>query len=317
MYLIGIDIGGTTTRISLGKEEKESLQIIKQSGVYRTMDFKPLDLISEVIAYIKENCANYGISSVGISCGGPLNSKLGIIQSPPNLPGWDDIKIVQKIEESLGIKTYLCNDANACALAEWKYGAGKGASNVIFLTFGTGMGAGLILNNRLYRGNQDMAGELGHIRLTNHGPVGYGKEGSIEGYCSGGGIEQMAATKLKEYKQSGKIEQDRKVDTTAKGIAKLVHQEEFASAVYEESSKALGSVLSGLIDLLNPEKIIVGSIYERNSKFMHPIVQKVIETEALLKSRTHCEVVPSILKEKIGDFAALSVASNGYYEDYI
>jgi hypothetical protein len=143
------------------------------------------------------------IEGIGISCGGPLNSKTGTILSPPNLPGWDNIPIVKYLEEKTGLKAWLCNDANACALAEWKLGAGKGCSNMIFMTFGTGLGAGIILNGRLYTGTNDMAGELGHIRLSNFGPVGYGKMGSFEGFCSGGGITQLAKMMIMEELQLG------------------------------------------------------------------------------------------------------------------
>ena len=135
------------------------------------------------------SCSTLGdISAIGISCGGPLNSKKGVILSPPNLPGWDNIEIVNIIKDRLDVPAKLQNDANACALAEWKYGAGRGSNNMIFLTFGTGFGAGLILDGRLYNGVNCMSGEIGHVRLTEYGPVGYGKAGSCEGYCSGGGI---------------------------------------------------------------------------------------------------------------------------------
>ena len=97
---------------------------------------------------------------MGISCGGPLDASSGVILSPPNLPGWDNVKIVQMIEEKFGVPCGLQNDANACALAEWRFGAGKGTKNMIFLTFGTGMGAGLILDGKLYAGTNGMAGEI-------------------------------------------------------------------------------------------------------------------------------------------------------------
>lgn len=94
-------------------------------------------------------------------------------------PGWDQIPIADLLREEFGIPVFLKNDADACALAEWKLGAGKGAKNMAFFTFGTGMGAGLILNGELYTGACDMAGEIGHVRMANYGPVGYGKVGSV------------------------------------------------------------------------------------------------------------------------------------------
>ena len=111
--------------------------------------------------------------------------------SPPNLPGWDNIDIVKQIKTHFGVPVHLQNDANACALAEWKFGAGRGTKNMVFLTFGTGLGAGLILDGKLYSGTNDNAAELGHIRLDRFGPVGFGKTGSFEGFCSGGGIAQL------------------------------------------------------------------------------------------------------------------------------
>ena len=111
---------------------------------------------------------------------------------PPSLPLWNNIEVVKYFEERFKIKTYLQNDANACAVAEWKHGAGMGSQNMIFLTFGTGFGAGLILDGKLYSGTNDNAGEIGHVRLTQNGPLGYNKRGSCEGYCSGSGIKRLS-----------------------------------------------------------------------------------------------------------------------------
>lgn len=109
-----------------------------------------------IVKAVKKLGAN---NAIGISCGGPLDSKKGIIMSPPNLPGWDNIEIVKILEGKFSVPVGIQNDANACALAEWKYGAGRDCDNMVFLTFGTGMGAGLILDGRLYSGTNDMAGE--------------------------------------------------------------------------------------------------------------------------------------------------------------
>lgn len=134
------------------------------------------------------------IAGIGISCGGPLDSRRGVILSPPNLPGWDEVPVKAYFERETGAPAMLRNDADACAVAEWRYGAGRGCRNMVFLTFGTGFGAGLILNGALYSGSCDMAGEIGHIRAPGdpaYRPVGYGKSGSFEGYCSGGGIAEL------------------------------------------------------------------------------------------------------------------------------
>lgn len=309
---IGVDIGGTTTRVSLGKVQNRAIEIINQSEVLSTKNYK----VEEVIDWIKYEIIalkdGMDVSAIGISCGGPLNSKDGLILSPPNLPGWDKIDIVNQLKSKFNEPIYLCNDANAGALAEWRYGAGKGSENMIFLTFGTGLGAGLILNNRLYSGTSDMAGELGHIRLSDYGPVGYGKAGSFEGFCSGGGIAQLAKTRVHELSQKGISYIN--TDPSAKDIALLAKEEDaLALEVIKDSAQKLGLGLSILIDLLNPEKIVIGSIYTRNENLFRNQMMEILEKECLESSLSVCEILPAKLNESIGDISALTVAS--YYSD--
>jgi glucokinase len=270
----------------------------------------------EMSAMIRRaNLATGDISSIGISCGGPVDNKKGVIMSPPHLIGWDDVRIVEYFENGYDIKTILENDANACALAEWKFGAGKGKNlkNVIFLTFGTGFGGGLILDGRLYSGTNGMAGEIGHIRGAGSGPVGYGKAGSFDGFCSGDGIVQIAKTKLLEVFQMGgqasfcqNIEDMDKL--TAKEIAKAANGgDELALGIYRESGEYLGRALSVLVDLLNPEMIIIGSIYRRSENLLRPACEQILKKEALKHSLEVCEVVPAALGDDIGLYAALAL----------
>jgi glucokinase len=182
------------------------------------------------------------------------------------LPGWDDVPIVRILHEATGLPVALENDANAGALAEWQYGAGKGYRNVIFLTFGTGLGAGLILDGRLYTGTNDLGGEAGHIRLADEGPIGYNKRGSFEGFCSGTGLAQLMAFELlclkeqvgekemlSRYKEPGQVTGRDVVEWSRNG-------DELALRVVNNSGKYLGRGLSILIDLLNPELIVIGSM---------------------------------------------------------
>ncbi len=205
--LLGFDIGGTKCAVILGAtDENGNLQIIQKEvlptskPVYSMIEslFTTAELMLQ-----EQSIISTALQGIGISCGGPLNSKKGVILSPPNLPGWDNIPIVQLTKERFVKNVMLQNDANACAVAEWKYGAGRGYSNIIFLTFGTGMGAGLILDGRLYSGTTDLAGEVGHLRLAEMGPAGFGKLGSFEGFCSGGGIAQLAQMKVRAKLQMG------------------------------------------------------------------------------------------------------------------
>ena len=217
---------------------------------------------------------------------------------------------------SIGVKAYLQNDANACGVAEWQFGAAKGAENAVFLTFGTGLGAGLILDGRLYEGTNGMAGEVGHIRLSPHGPVGYGKEGSFEGFCSGGGIAQLGRTMALEAIQKGEsVSFCQGIDSldgiTAKSVAEAAKNgDPVAKKVYEVCGEYLGRGLSVIIDILNPEVVVIGSIYERSSELLIESMEREIKKEALSASSSVCRIVPAVLGDSIGDYAALAVAVN-------
>lgn len=315
--LLGVDIGGTKCAVTLGLSKDSDIEI-KDKLAFSTTDVE--DTIRNIESGIQEvmdrnSLSVKDVSAIGISCGGPLDSASGVIMSPPNLPGWDNIPIVRILSEKFGVPVAVHNDANACALAEWKFGAGKGARNMVFMTFGTGLGAGLILDGKLYTGTNDNAGELGHIRLEEYGPVGYGKGGSFEGFCSGGGIRQLAQSLVKERTQMGGEVSwcpDGDLDKiTAKIVADAARAgDPLASEVYEISARELGKGLSVVIDILNPELIVIGSIYSRNEDMMKPFVDEVLSREALPLANGVCKVVPAALGESIGDYAALSVAAD-------
>ena len=318
-YYLGFDIGGTKCAVVLGAYEDEIMTIQDKiafpTETEKGWEYSVNNIFTSAFGLIEKNdLKKEDIKSIGISCGGPLDSKKGVIMSPPNLPGWDNVPIAEMCEEKFGVKAYLQNDANACGVAEWKFGAAKGTENAVFLTFGTGMGAGLILGGRLYEGTNGMAGEIGHIRMENNGPVGYGKEGSFEGFCSGGGIAQTAKTMVLEALQKGEkptfCESIDNLDSvTAKTVAEAAKKgDELAIKIYEKCGKYLGRGLSVLIDILNPEVIVIGSIYERSNELLKKTMQKAIEREALSVSASVCRVVPAILGDSIGDYAALAVA---------
>ena len=312
--LIGIDIGGTKTAVILGNTVPEVLDRIVFPTNSKLGPGQTIEKIETAIQNILDKPDGRKVRYIGISCGGPLDSKRGVILSPPNLPGWDNIPIVSILQKKFGLPAALQNDANACALAEWKWGAGKGVKNMIFLTFGTGLGAGLILDGRLYSGTSDMAGEVGHIRLEKDGPVGYGKEGSFEGFCSGGGIALQAEEVLRNCR-SGNSDFCREFSggklVTARDVCSFASKGDLvALEILENSGRRLGMGLSLLIDILNPERIVIGSIFTRCREYLEPSAELVMHKEVLEASLKVCSVVPAALGDKIGDYASLSVALN-------
>ncbi|MBQ8183591.1 MAG: ROK family protein [Clostridia bacterium] len=321
MYSLGVDIGGTKCAVILGKGElSENIDgFIKDKIKFPTNVSRGWQaVVAEIIEKCYELIGRNGIDKseligIGISCGGPLNSKTGTIHCPPNLPDWDNVPIVDILSREFGVKCVLHNDANACAVAEWRFGAGRGYDNMVFLTFGTGMGAGLILDGRLYSGTNDGAGEVGHIRLAEDGPAGYGKRGSFEGFCSGGGIRNLARITAEEYLKNGKksilLENDDDIGRLdAKSVADAMHKgDAMACEIYEKCAEYLGRGLAILIDILNPQAIIIGSIFERNKEFFMPVIEDVIKREALTCNREVCKILPAALGDNIGDYAALGV----------
>jgi glucokinase len=274
-------------------------------------------ILSEFQEHIDASLAEFPecrLKRIGISCGGPLDSAKGMIYSPPNLPGWNNVPIVEIFSKKYSVETAVQNDANACALAEWMMGAGKGTRNMIFLTFGTGMGAGLILNGQLYSGTNDLGGEVGHIRLAPDGPVGFGKSGSFEGFCSGGGIAQLARSivteKLKNNQSVGFCPSPEEIDEIdAKKVFQAARSgDQVATEIVRISANYLGQGLSILIDILNPECIVIGSIYARNESLFDPVIEEVLRREAIPSALEVCRVRPAALGDSIGDYAALCVA---------
>ena len=315
--IIGVDVGGTKCAVTYGQKEGFELHIREKIRFATTdVDETIANIVRAVDDVMRKNGLTAGnTAAIGVSCGGPLDSRTGVVMSPPNLPGWDNIPIVKLLGDRFGIRTGIHNDANACALAEWKFGAGIGARNMAFLTFGTGLGAGLILDGKLYAGTNDNAGELGHIRLSDFGPVGYGKCGSFEGVASGGGLAQLARFKVSEKHQMGQrvswCAPGQLDEITARDVADAAAAgDELALKIYRISATYLGRGLAIVIDLINPEVIVIGGIYTRNREMMEPFVLREIEREALSHARRVCSIRPAALGEQIGDYAALSVAAD-------
>lgn len=311
--LVGVDIGGTKTAVVLAEKPthilfREEFQTLPNLG--------PDHAIEKVQRLIDLGLSRNGQPSVfriGVSCGGPLDRVRGIIQSPPNLATWTDVPIQEILERKFGVPCLLENDANAGAVAEFRYGAGDDCRNLVFLTMGTGFGAGLILNGELYRGTSEMAGEIGHVRLTEAGPVGYGKAGSVEGWASGWGMAQHGAELIKSAQRAGErsalMEIGAERDVTSRDIGEAaIAGDLVAQRIVCITGEKLGHALAMLVDVLNPERIVIGGMALRLGRLLLDPALDVLHREALMQSTAVCKVVPARLGERIGDVSALCVA---------
>lgn len=314
--LAGVDIGGTKCAVSLGRERGAGIDVVARHAFLTPPS--PEAAMAEILATTERLTAAHGetpLGAIGVSCGGPLDSRAGLVLSPPNLPGWDRIDVVAPLRDRFGVPVALRNDADAGALAEWTWGAGQGCRSMIFLTFGTGMGAGLILDGRLYEGTNGLAGEVGHVRLERDGPVGYGKAGSFEGFCSGGGIARLARSMAEASLRGGGTPPlycptpDALPRVTAQGVGEAARQgDALALDVWGIVGRQLGRGLAILVDILNPERIVIGSIYGRQRALLEPLTMRALREEALPGALAACEIVPAALGEGIGIMAGLAVA---------
>ena len=300
--LIGLDIGGTKTTIVAGNKK---LQIIDRFEFQTNPEHGFDDFFERVLNHISKISASHLLGAIGVSVGGPLDVKRGILYNPPHL-GWGTVYLLDEMRKHFKCPIKVEHDAKAGAIAEFKLGAGKGLKNIVFLTLGTGLGAGIIINGRIYRGSNNIAGEIGHMRISDHGPSVYNKTGSWESYCSGDGIAKLA-----NYMFPDRF--DKKI--TTKEIAKLANSgDEKATEVLKESGKYLGIGMANLFDILDPDRIILGSLSLRLPNIWLEEAKRMVKREALDGERAVNRIIKSMLGEQIGDYAALIVASKALKE---
>lgn len=299
--IIGLDIGGTKTAVVEGTRQAEILQRV-QFATRPERGLQPV--LADLLAALDEvrGCARRRgrkVTAISVSIGGPLDIERGIIYSPPNLPGWDAVPLKEPLAAHTGLPVYVEHDGNAGALAEWFFGAGQGARHLIFLTMGTGLGGGLILNGQLYRGASDMAGEVGHLRLREDGPVAYGKAGSWEAFCAGPALARLAQQLYRERLGGA---------TTPEVVALALAGDADAIEVVRQVGDDLGRGLALLVDMLNPERIIIGSMAVRLGELVLGPAREALRREALPRAVEACQVLPAVLGERIGDVASLCAA---------
>ncbi|WP_029042622.1 ROK family protein [Cucumibacter marinus] len=297
--LLGIDIGGTKTAFIVGTESGEVIaraEIGSDSGHGRDK------MLDDIRLGALDMLGRYpDIQGCGVSVGGPVDAQKGLVLGPPHLPGWDRVDLPAELS-ALGRPVAVEHDAKAGALAEWKFGAGQGADNLVFLTLGTGIGAGIIADGRLLRGHVNAAGEIGHWRIAETGPELYGKPGSLEGYASGAGLAALARHDHPD--DLGSV-------SSAKELAERARAGEvLAIRSIARSGEALGRAIAQLIDLLAPERVILGGLAERIGEPLLAPMRAAIAREALPALAQRCNVVLSQFGPAIGDVAALAVAAN-------
>jgi glucokinase len=306
LTIIGLDIGGTKTAVVEGSAQADILQREEMA----TEASRPFDetfpriagLVRKTIEAARQ--ANHEVIALSVSIGGPLKISEGVLIDPPHLPGWHGVRLKKRLaEEFPNLPVSVEHDGNAGALAEFHFGAGKGRDDLrhlVFLTFGTGLGAGLIVNGQVLRGATDTAGEVGHLRLAWEGPIGFGKAGSWEGFASGKGLVELASQMF-----PGRWSRETPIRAV---VAAMLADDPQALMVAAEVGKWMGRGMALLVDTLNPQVITLGSLaVALGDRVLAPARQALAE-EALPQAVAACEIVPAKLGDRIGDVAALMAA---------
>jgi glucokinase len=304
--LIGLDIGGSKLACVEGDGRGAILQRIEMPTEATRPFESTLPALLAAIGRLRQaaSAAQREIVALSVSVGGPLEIGAGVLLDPPHLPGWHHVRLRQRLQQSVpDLSIHIEHDGNAGALAEYHFGAGlqhPGLRHLIFLTFGTGLGAGFIIDGRILHGASDTAGEIGHWRLAPDGPPGYGKAGSWEGFASGAGLVQLAA---RLYPQRWTPQSSIRTLVEA-----MLRDEPEALAVAAAAGERMGQGLALLVDALNPQMIVLGSLAVALGNRVLGPAQAVVAREALPQAAAACIIVPAALGSRIGDVAALMAA---------
>ncbi len=307
---IGIDVGGTNVKIALVDGEgkiiySNSVPTYAQMGYeYTVNNIKQAirDLMKETNTDAKE------IEGIGFDFPGQVDYKTGVVKLAPNIPGWVNVPIAQMIEEEFNIPTRIDNDVRCAALGELKFGAGKGCENFVCITVGTGIGSGLVINGQLVRGAANAAGEIGHIKLQmNGGPIcGCGDTGCLEAFASGPSIVAMA----QEYLKGGKSTKFREMagadgEITPYIVAKAAEAgDPVAKRIFEIVGTYIGMGLVSVINLLNPEKVIIGGGVAAAGDLLLDPIRKTVKERAMVVAGNSVEIVPAQLGNSAGVIGA-------------
>ncbi len=311
----GIDLGGTKILTLLADATGRVLGLAR---VPTGTEQGPEAVIARIAETVRAAAGDAQVDladvrAAGVSAPGPIDARAGIITDPPNLPGWHNVPLASSLHERLSVPTLLENDANCQGVAEHQFGAGRGYAHMIFITVSTGIGGGIILNNELYTGASGAAGEIGHIGVSIDGPAcGAGHVGCLEAFASGTAIAARARDMIAA---GGLIRTARLAEHDPPVSAKTVflagqQGEAEATAIIESAGRYLGIGLASLINIFNPQAIVIGGgVSNMGETLLGPAVETA-RSRAFAQSFADVRIIEGALGERAGALGALAVARN-------
>jgi glucokinase len=312
VLLLGIDIGGTKLALSLGDETGKILRRFRRptdpSG-------RPEDDIARMADDARRLLGEAGVArdevaAIGISAPGPVDVERGLLIDPPNLPGWGTVPVVSLVTAALGGAVAIENDANAAALAEWRFGAGRGFPNVVYLTMSTGIGGGLILDGRLYRGRDANAGEIGHIPLGGQGELcGCGMPDCLEAYAGGAAWTRRLRRIAPESSEVTALAGGRERVTPEHVVAAARAGDAFALSELDRFNDYVARGIAAVAFILAPDRIILGTIaVAAGEDLCFAPLRERVRARVWPKIADGMEIVPAALGADLADLAGICAA---------
>ncbi len=306
-FALGVDVGGTKVSIVLGSAAGKILAKEVVSTLTGRKAPQGIEAIASVLERLKKKSqGKRQIRGIGIGIPGPMDPQRGVVQRSPHLQGWQNFPLKSFLERRLKLPVFITNDANAAAMGENVFGAGRRVKNFVYLTISTGIGGGIILDGKLLLGASFGAGEVGHTIIVPGGErCGCGRLGCLEAYASGTAIAQFVKHGIqrgrgKKSKWPGGVTAEKVALTAKKG-------DSLSLEAYRRAGFYLGIGLANLINLLNPEMLILGGSVVKSSGLFWPEMIRSARTCAWPSLYSACRIVKTRLGDRVGDLGALSL----------
>ena len=302
-YAIGVDLGGTSIKLGI---VTNTGRLIKKISVQTEAEKGPKKVIDNIISGIRELTAKskYNIDGIGIGCPGVVTPGKGIVENPPNLPGWEKVNIGKVIRKEFKKNVFVDNDANAAAIGELTFGSGKNYKSFIMITLGTGVGGGIVINKKIYHGDFGAAGEIGHISIDFNGPkCNCGSYGCIEAYAGNLYLRERVRTELRKHPESKmwKLINNDLSKVSPRNVQLAAETgDAFAKSVIDELGVHLGSAFASLCNVLDISVFVIGGGIAGFGKPLFDSIKKTISGRVMAPIRPRVRVLPAKLKNDAG-----------------
>jgi glucokinase len=277
--LAGIDLGGTQVRVALARSDGQLIATFKTST---PLLGNPQRVVDWAAAEIERHRGREKVRSITIAAPGPIDAKRGILVNPPNLPGWRNVPLASMLRKATGAAVQVANDADMGALGEFHRGAGRGTRNMVYITWSTGVGGGLIIDGKLHRGGHGTAGEVGHMIIDPNGPLDQcGQHGCLEVFCGGANLARETG------------------HTAAELFAAAARGDKHAGLVVERSARYMGMALISLTNVVDPEMFVMGGGVTRSWRLVQPMLIETLRSSPFIRPARR----PRLRRARLGDRA--------------